>query len=140
MHTLTITSEPYATENDVAIVEDAINQFNVVFTGDTSYSPLRIFLRDEAGKIVGGLLGDMWGGWLHIGYLWVHEALRGQGYGEQLLRRAEEEARAHGCRAAKLDTFSFQARPFYEKHGYEVFAELQDFPTGHTFYYLKKML
>lgn len=140
MPNFTITSEPYATESDVATVEDAINQFNVVVTGDTTYNPLRLFLRDEAGKVVGGLLGDMWGGWLHIGYLWVHKAMRGQGYGGQLLHAAEAEARAHGCRAVKLDTFSFQARPFYERHGYAVFAELQDFPTGHAFYYLKKML
>jgi GNAT superfamily N-acetyltransferase len=137
---LTITSEPYATESDIEAVEDAVNQFNVVVTGDTSYSPVRLFLRDEQGRVLGGLLGDIWGGWMHIGFLWVHEALRGQGHGTRLLQVGEAEARAHGCRAVKLDTFSFQARPFYERHGYEVFAELPDFPKGHTFYYLRKML
>jgi GNAT superfamily N-acetyltransferase len=137
---LTITSEPYATESDIEVVEDAVNQFNVVVTGDTSYSPVRLFLRDEHGRVLGGLLGDIWGGWMHIGFLWVHESWRGQGHGTQLLQAGEAEARAHGCRAVKLDTFSFQARPFYERHGYEVFAELPGFPEGHTFYYLRKML
>lgn len=137
---LIITSEPYATLNDIDVVEDAINQFNVVVTGDTSYTPIHLFLRDEQGQIFGGLQAHVWGGWAHISFLWVHESLRGQGFGTRLLHRAEEEARTFGCRAIKLDTFSFQAPLFYQRHGYEVFAVLPDFPTGHTFYYLKKTL
>jgi hypothetical protein len=39
-----------------------------------------------------------------------------------------------------LDTFSFQAPDFYKQHGYQVFGELQDFPSGHQRYYLKKQL
>jgi hypothetical protein len=37
-----------------------------------------------------------------------------------------------------LDTFSFQARPFYEKLGYEVFGQLEDYPRGHSRYFLQK--
>ena len=41
-----------------------------------------------------------------------------------------------------LDTLSFQARPFYEKLGYRVYGQLEDFPagSGHTRYYLTKTL
>jgi hypothetical protein len=39
-----------------------------------------------------------------------------------------------------LSTFSFQARPFYERFGYEVFGELPDYPEGHSLYFMKKML
>jgi hypothetical protein len=38
------------------------------------------------------------------------------------------------------DTFSFQALDFYKKHGYVVFAKLNDIPPGHSRYYLKKLL
>jgi GNAT superfamily N-acetyltransferase len=90
--------------------------------------------------VLGGALGDVWGGWLDLTFLWVAEPIRGKGYGERLLRAAEDEARAQGCRGIYLETFSFQARPFYERFGYEVFAELPDHPAGHTSYFMKKTL
>jgi hypothetical protein len=52
----------------------------------------------------------------------------------------EEEATRRGCKYAYLDTLSFQARGFYEKHGYTVFGELAHFPPGHRKYFLKKDL
>jgi len=82
----------------------------------------------------------MWGAWLHIRHLWIAEPLRHQGYGSSLLRTAEEEATVAGCRGAFLDTFSFQARPFYERHGYECFGELRDHPPGHAHYFMRKLL
>jgi len=39
-----------------------------------------------------------------------------------------------------LETHSYEARPFYEKLGYEVFAALEDYPPGHTKFYLRKQL
>lgn len=39
-----------------------------------------------------------------------------------------------------LDTFDFQARPFYERHGYEVFGTLDDYPPGHSRFFLRKDL
>jgi GNAT superfamily N-acetyltransferase len=113
----------------------------VAITGDSYYSPLAIFLRDERGAELGGALGHVWGGWLdHLASLWVTEPLRGQGYGRKLLEAAEDEARAQRCRGVFLTTFSFQARPFYERFGYEVIADLPDYPAGHTYHVLKKTL
>jgi hypothetical protein len=45
-----------------------------------------------------------------------------------------------GCVGVWLDTFSFQARGFYEKLGYRVFGEVADYPPGHTRHFLKKSL
>jgi hypothetical protein len=47
--------------------------------------------------------------------------------------RAEIRARERGCHSAWLDTFSFQARGFYEKLGYEEFGRL-DCPPPPAFY------
>lgn len=102
------------------------------------YRPLAVFLRDAEGQVVGGVLGHTHWGWLFVSHLWVAPHLRGAGYGERILSAAEREAVARGCRHAHLDTFSFQARPFYERLGYELFGELEDYPAGHTRYFLRK--
>ena len=140
MRSLTITSEPQASPEDAAVIRDCLVRFNVAATRHTYYSPVAIFLRDDRGAVLGGALGDVWGGWLDLTFLWVAELVRGKGYGERLLRAAEDEARAQGCRGVYLETFGFQARPFYERFGYEVFAELPDRPAGYTSYFMKKSL
>ena len=55
-------------------------------------------------------------------------------------KAAEDEARSQGCRGVFLTTFSFQARPFYERFGYEAIADIPDYPVGHTYHVLKKAL
>ena len=49
-------------------------------------------------------------------------------------------ARERGCIGVYLDTYSFQARPFYERHGYAVVGVLPDMPPGGAMYYLAKRL
>ncbi|MCV4754139.1 GNAT family N-acetyltransferase, partial [Escherichia coli] len=69
------------------------------------------------------------------------DSVRGTGVGSQLIKTAEEEARRKGCRHALVDTVSFQARPFYEKQGYQVQMSLQDYPyQGMQRHYLSKNL
>jgi predicted N-acetyltransferase YhbS len=79
-------------------------------------------------------------GWLFIAALWVNEANRGGGIGTALMQEAEKEARHRGCTGIFLDTYSFQARPFYERLGFSVFGELRDCPAGEIRYYLSKLL
>ena len=96
--------------------------------------------------IFGGAYGHIWGGWLDLSLLWVAGAaellrsLRKKGYGRNLLEAAEDEAKAQGCRGVFLSTSSFQARPFYERFGYEVIADVPDYPFGHTYHVLKENL
>ncbi len=140
MQNIRVVSEPRASSGDVEFVRDGLALFSVAATGVSYYSPLAIFLRDEREAILGGAIGHVWGGWLDLATLWVAEPLRGKGYGKKLLEAAEEEARSQGCRAVFLSTFSFQARPFYERFGYEVVADIPDYPAGHSYYILKKTL
>jgi GNAT superfamily N-acetyltransferase len=106
------------------------------FSGD-----IGVYVRDEKGIMLGGLIGVRKGDWLNIDFLWVSETVRGSGVGSQLIRTAEEEARRKGCRHALVDTASFQARPFYEKQGYQLQMSLQDYPyEGMQRHYLTKAL
>ena len=140
MQNLRIVSDPHAGDEDINVIREALTRYNVAATGETFYSPLVILIKDERDAILGGAYGHVWGGWLDLSLLWVAEPLRGQGYGQKLLQAAEREASTQGCRGVFLSTFSFQARPFYEKYGYEVFGEIPDYPAGHAFYFLKKTL
>jgi GNAT superfamily N-acetyltransferase len=88
------------------------------------------------GNTAGGVIGAVFWDWLYIDLMWLPEGLRGRGLGRELLQSLEEEARKQGARHVFLDTFSFQAPGFYQKHGYEVFGELPGFPAGHTRFYL----
>jgi signal transduction histidine kinase len=56
------------------------------------------------------------------------------------MKRAEEIAKERGYTHIILETFSFQALPFYQKLGFVVYGQLDDFPPGHTRYSLKKKL
>ena len=122
------------------LVINNVDNHNVAATGLAAFYPINLFLRTDDGETLGGLLGYLWGGWLQIQYLWVAEALRHQGHATRMMDRAEAHAISRGCTGATVETHSFQARPFYERRGYEVFAELPDYPPGHSKFYLRKVL
>jgi hypothetical protein len=102
--------------------------------------PLVLYVKDASGAVLAGLTGSTNWGWLHVDLLAVQAPWRGTGVGARLLARAEEMALERGCRHAYLDTFSFQALGFYEKQGYAVYGQLENFPTGASRYFLKKTL
>jgi GNAT superfamily N-acetyltransferase len=68
-----------------------------------------------------------------------HGQRRG-GLGGDMMRQAEEEARARGCRDMWLDTFAFQARPFYEMLGFQVFGQLDGPAPAFPRYFMRKIL
>jgi GNAT superfamily N-acetyltransferase len=134
-----LTVEDAPDEADVEVLPYALEAHNEGrWPQHPTWQPLAIFLRDET-RIVAGLAGETYCGWLHVKYLWVSEGLRGRGVGRELMVRAEVLARERGCHSAYLDTFSFQARGFYEKLGYEEFGRL-DYPPDHHKHFMRKGL
>lgn len=125
---------------DAQTVRDRLDLFNVGITGESTFYPVNFFLKGASGETLGGLLGSIWGGWLYITYLWIDPAERGKRWATRLMDHAEAYARERGAHAVALDTHSFQARPFYEKRGYQVFGVLDDYPKGHKKFFLKKTL
>ena len=67
-------------------------------------------------------------------------AVRGEGYGEQLLMKAEDFGREKNCSFSTLDTMDFEAKDFYVKFGYEVEFERKGFDKDSTMYMLRKQL
>jgi GNAT superfamily N-acetyltransferase len=91
----------------------------------------------QGNQLNGGLLGATGWDWLHIDVLFVAPEQRNRGLGRTLVNAALQAAKRRGCLGAYLDTFDFQAKDFYRKLGFEVFAELADFPRGHTRYWMR---
>ena len=135
-----ITVEPHASDEDVSAVVEGLKTYNIGVIGDPREEKVQIFLRDDAGKVVGGLLGHIRWRWLYVSKLWVDDMLRGEGHGARLLQTAEDHARDVGCIGSYLDTFEYQARPFYEKFGYVLFGTLDGYPPGYCQFFLSKRL
>jgi GNAT superfamily N-acetyltransferase len=114
--------------------------FNRLQVGRDNYKPFLFTINNATEETIGGIVGEAYLGWLYIELLWVSEEIRNFGYGSKLLIAAETKAKEYGCQNAYLDTFSFQALGFYQKHGYTVFGELPDFPIGYSRYFLTKRL
>lgn len=119
-------------------VIDGLDDYNRSLTGLPDHHPVSLFLKRANSDVLGGLLGHVWGRWLRVSHLWVAEHARSRGHGTALMRTAERYAIDRSCVGAFLSTFSFQARPFYEKLGYQVFATLEDCPPGHSHFHMKK--
>ncbi len=129
-----------ASAEDLAVVQIGLRAYNVAFIGDPNEEPVSVFLRDRAGRVVGGLIGHIKWRWLYVSKLWIPDEHRGKGHGLALLEAAEGYARSRNCIGSYLDTFEYQARPFYEKCGYELFGTLEGFPPGYSQFYLSKRL
>lgn len=136
--TIKLTVDP--DEEAVAPLGSRLNAYNRSQVFQTGPSHLLLSAKDDAGELVAGLFGRVSYSWLFIELFWVAETERGRGLGSQMLRRAEQYALEQGCHSAWLDTFSFQARGFYEKRGYVVFGELPNYPGEHSRYFLSKKL
>jgi GNAT superfamily N-acetyltransferase len=129
-----------ATEGPRATILALLQAYNHAHAGPAAATPLAILLHDRRGKAVGGLHATSAYDWLIVELVFVPKAMRGRGAGSALLARAEEIARARGCTGVWLDTFSFQARGFYERLGYRVFGAVENHPAGAERYFLKKIL
>ncbi len=76
-------------------------------TGISTWHLVGFFLKNQRGEILGGVTGHVWGGWMHVAFLWVTEMLRGQGHGTRLMDAAEIFAIERGATSATLETMSF---------------------------------
>jgi GNAT superfamily N-acetyltransferase len=135
---LRIDSSPAS--GDIEALGRGLTEHALPTTGVPGFQPLAVWGRDAQGTLRAGIFGHANWNWLHIALFWIAEDLRHGGLGSRMIGMIEAAALERGCRNAHLDTFSYQARPFYERHGYELFATLEDYPPGQARYFLRKRL
>ena len=140
MQDLTMVFDPLPGEALTRLVSETVIAANIARTGVSDWHPVGYFLKNTRGEWLGGLTGHIWGGWLHVNFLWVSETLRGQGHGTRLMEAAETMAVERGAFGSTLETHTSQAPDFYARLGYTVFGRIDDYPPGHGKLFLSKRL
>ncbi|PTA51312.1 GNAT family N-acetyltransferase [Shewanella morhuae] len=121
-------------------VKQKIVEFNQAQWQGLCRKNLGLKLQNVEGELLAGISGKTFGNWFLIDYLWVDDSLRQQKIGTRLLLAAESQAKERGCQFVLLDTLDFQAKPFYERHGYKVQWIQQAYPeTGSKFFMVKAL-
>lgn len=132
--------QPHEVEIIVGKIE-SYNKLQVPYTQERNIINLNFCIKDDSGLMIAGITSLMYyWGVLFVEILAVDEKYYKNGLGSQLLSHVENEAKKLGATLVHLDTFDWQAKDFYIKHGYEVFGVLDDCPKGHKRYYMKKVL
>ncbi|MBW8192453.1 GNAT family N-acetyltransferase [Neiella marina] len=141
MH-IELTTQP--PEAELKILSKGIQSYNsgylteqVATEPDTRFA---VFARNNQGIVVGGIRANAYWNYCIIELLWLASEARGQRIGSQLIHAAEAHAKSCGFEYVRTETLDIQAKPFYQKLGYNVFGELPDYPKGHTTYCLIKKL
>lgn len=137
MYKIVVDYEP--AEDDNAVVKEGIAAFNESIIGERDKA-FSIFLKDDMGKIFGGIQAFLGTESVYIDVLWVEENLQKHGYGTKLLKAVEQEALKNGCLLSLVDTWDFQAEQFYLKNGYERIGDLKNYWHGHAKIFLRKNL
>lgn len=117
-----------------------LRRYNTLQAGQANYKRLDSKICDADGKIICRLV---WWNSLGLAVCWNSGGRRWRSppaNWSRLLDAAEAEARKRNCHGVFLDTYTFQAREFYERKGYKVYGKLEDFPKGYTKFYLWKEL
>lgn len=138
MNELKITAEHSPASADMDIVHSGLRDFNMGVIGDAGFTEVGAFLRDNDGRVVGGATGHIRWRWLYVAKLWLPTELRGKGHGKALMRAVEQMAWQSNCLGVYLDTFEYQARPFYEALGYECVGRLEGYPPGYRQFFMRK--
>ncbi len=83
--------------------------------------------------------GNVCNGWFYLTDLFVEKPYRTQGFGAALLRKLEERVAPLEVIHFLVITAGYEAPGFYQKQGYQIVFEQEDFyATGHSRVMLKK--
>ena len=131
-------------EEESELIVEKIVEYNlskVPIIQESSFIWINRVIVDTYGDIIAGINSKMYC-WncLYIDVLWVKEEYRKEGLGSKILNEIEKVAKDKGCYLIHLDTFDFQAKDFYIKHGYDIFGILDECPQRHKRYFMKKII
>jgi ribosomal protein S18 acetylase RimI-like enzyme len=103
-------------QDDLKIVDSELGNYNDKIIGLQKCISLGSFAKDSNEKIIGGVAGELFWGWLYIDQIWVHDNYRRQKIGTNLIYEIEKLALEKRICKSHLCTTSFQAFEFYKKN------------------------
>ncbi|MGI5309546.1 GNAT family N-acetyltransferase [Rheinheimera sp. WS51] len=123
------------------LAKQKIAEFNALHWNASLRQPLGLKKLDNQGELIAALTGRTFGNWFYLESFWLAESYRGKGLGKAMLLEAEQLAKQRGCRYVLLDTLNFQAKPFYQRLGYQIIWTQADYPfDGGAKYFMQKQL
>ncbi len=128
-------SEKRKNKVDQGLIQDAKEKIN--YDGEIHNFSFAAFFEEEE---VAAILGKMFFGALHLENLHVKAECQRQGIGKMLMHSALDYAKKRACKVVFLETFNFQALPFYQKLGFSLEFSREGYKNGCVFHYLKKEL
>ena len=135
-----IVEEKRAARAVAARIRRGLIAYNAAQVGAPAYRRLVLSARDGAGRILGGLAGELYWNALYVELLWVKEGARKGGVGGRLMQEAEKRARRAGKDLIYLNTYTFQAPGFYRRLGFRSIGRIRDYPRGASRIFLVKQL
>ncbi|WP_086349156.1 GNAT family N-acetyltransferase [Candidatus Enterococcus clewellii] len=134
--------EKLAVEANEKEIISLLDAHQIEATGVAQHIPIDFSLAAyEDGTYIGGITASNWMNTTHVSLLAIDKNYRKHGLGSKLLIQAEQFAQEQQAEIITISTQDYQAKGFYEKHGYTVFGQLADSPfKGTTKYYLEKRL
>lgn len=128
-------------QNDLDFIRDGIRAYNRMHLPDGDVNAIGCFARNDEGKVIGGLTGEMFNNTVFVEYLWVDAEARTSGLGSKLISLLEEQVKPHGVTHLYLDTYSFQALDFYLRLGFEKVGQYSGYPSaGIDKHFLQKQI
>lgn len=128
-------------QNDLDFIRDGIRAYNRMHLPDGDVNAIGCFARNDEGKVIGGLTGEMFNNTVFVEYLWVDTEARISGLGSKLIALLEEQVKPRGVTHLYLDTYSFQALDFYLKLGFEKVGQYSGYPAaGIDKHFLQKQI
>jgi ribosomal protein S18 acetylase RimI-like enzyme len=128
-----------ATDEEANFIDEQIEVFNQLNIKQDRLVARKNYIIKDNQKIIAGINAIIYHFCMYIDVLWVDGQYRASGLGSKLLLKAEQDTKEMEITLIHLDTFDFQAKDFYIKHGFQVFGILEDCPAaGHKRYYMQK--
>lgn len=127
-------------QSDILTLRNMLRKYNGQKFEPANQTDFAIYIKNDSEDVIGGISGKIFGNWMDIDYLVIHESLRKNGLGRDLLKKAEELAIRSNCKNIFLYTFDFQGKDFYPKFGFkEVYVKRQYPLTGTEHFFVKKL-
>lgn len=99
-----------------------------------------VLVAKDGEEPIGVARGMVAGGVGELKHLLVKKGRVHAGVGSRLLLEFEARCRALGCHKLRLETADYQARPFYERHGFVVAATLTSDRFSRDWFIMEKRL